>query len=184
MVLKYLKFSTGYNRFIDLSEYYPIESISKKYHHLQIEKTIAQNFQTNFIILLLVFIVFFVINMMRGRVEEKLREIMGLKGKNAQEEKKQEKHSLTLQFKKLLRINELIYWMMTQLSIWSILPLMSCIGGQIAIANSITSYKQPLSLILKLRNPLFILITLFISSMLLNHFKNLYLSLHTQQKIN
>jgi hypothetical protein len=29
-----------------------------------------------------------VINMMRGRVEEKLREIMGLKGKNAQEEKK------------------------------------------------------------------------------------------------
>jgi hypothetical protein len=41
MVLKYLKFSTGYNEFLDLSEYYPLEYMYKRYFHLEISKTIA-----------------------------------------------------------------------------------------------------------------------------------------------
>ncbi len=58
MYLKYFKFSSGYNELFKLSSYVPETISSKKLSHLEIKKTIIENFNINFVILMMAFVVF------------------------------------------------------------------------------------------------------------------------------
>jgi len=55
-----LKISTGYNAFIKLSNFYPLTDMSKKYNKLTLHKTIIENFNLSFVILVIPTAVFFV----------------------------------------------------------------------------------------------------------------------------
>ena len=81
MYLKYLKFSSGYNEIFKLSEYVPSTIHANKLNHLDMKKTIIENFNINFAILMLSFLVFLVIFMLKyikesqmSRLEEKRRQ--------------------------------------------------------------------------------------------------------------
>lgn len=75
--------------------------------------------------------------------------------------------------------------MVTQLSIWSILPIFSAIGGEFLINNStVTINKQGLnSIFFSLRGLEFILALLIIFMINLNQFKNCFLRKQTLKKI-
>ncbi len=84
-----------------------------------------------------------------------------------------------------LRINEITYLMISQLCIWSVLPVISSVGAEFLIQNSTIRFKDHKfqSLFLSLRGIEFFIILFVIFSVMLNHFKNAFLSRKTVKKI-
>ena len=56
--LKYLKFASGYNDIFAFTSYTPLTDSAKKLHHLAMQKKVCENFNINFVVLFLAFVVF------------------------------------------------------------------------------------------------------------------------------
>lgn len=61
-----LKAATGYNEFLNLTEYTPMTVVSKKYHKLTLHKTLIENFNLNFIVLIVFVAVFYLTVFLRS----------------------------------------------------------------------------------------------------------------------
>ena len=64
---KYLKTATGYNEMIELTSYLALSNFDKKYDKLSIHKTIIENFNINFCIVLFVALLFYLAVFLRSR---------------------------------------------------------------------------------------------------------------------
>jgi hypothetical protein len=69
MYLKYFKFSSGYNDILILTDFIPYTTSAKKMENLGIKKTIIENFNINFILLGLSFLVFIIVFYLKSRKE-------------------------------------------------------------------------------------------------------------------
>ncbi len=65
--LKYLKSSTGYNELIELTEYLTLTNITRKFEIIDLKKTIIENFNVSFLLVLVVAILFFFTSYIRNK---------------------------------------------------------------------------------------------------------------------
>jgi hypothetical protein len=63
--LKNLKYSFGFNDVLNNTEYRLFNTLAKKMHVLQIKKLLIENFNTNFLILAVSFLLFLVFSILR-----------------------------------------------------------------------------------------------------------------------
>jgi hypothetical protein len=75
MYLKYFKFSSGYNDILNLTDFIPSTNSAKKMENLGIKKTIIENFNINFILLGLSFIVFIIVFYLKNRKETQMMQL-------------------------------------------------------------------------------------------------------------
>jgi hypothetical protein len=75
MYLKYLKFASGYNEILELTDFIPYTNQAKKMQHLDLKKTIVENFNINFVLLGLAFLVFAVVFYLKYRKESRMNEL-------------------------------------------------------------------------------------------------------------
>ena len=71
-----LKAATGYNELFNLTEYTPVTVISKKYNKLTMHKTIIENFNLNFIILIVFATLFYMTVFFRSNYEIKMKDFV------------------------------------------------------------------------------------------------------------
>lgn len=71
-----LKVATGYNDFLNLTEYTPTTIVSKKYNKLTLHKTIIENFNLNFIILVVFTTFFYITVSLRSNQESKMKDFI------------------------------------------------------------------------------------------------------------
>jgi hypothetical protein len=137
MYLKYLKFSSGYNEIFKLSEYVPSTIYAKKLNHLDMKKTMIENFNINFAILMLSFLVFMVVFLLKYMKESQMSQL--------EEKRKQvsdlEKEDLAIPFDtkepiqmmksigSLKYISEMVFWIVNHFSVWMFLPIMASIAA-------------------------------------------------------
>jgi hypothetical protein len=109
-------------------------ALAKKMHVLQIKKLLIENFNINFLILAVSFLVFLVFSVLRKNretyVNEELREM-----KYRDEEKKEDakieefrKESFKL-LDQLNKLNEIAFSISNQISFWLIIPLISSVSA-------------------------------------------------------
>jgi hypothetical protein len=74
LYLKYLKFASGYNDILHLTSFGFFGSTSIKYSHLAMRKTICENFNLNFMILLLSSLLFLIVHIIKLVSKKRLAE--------------------------------------------------------------------------------------------------------------
>lgn len=86
----------------------------------------------------------------------------------------------------LRKVNESTYWLVSQLVVWSILPILSAIGAELLIENSsVLIFPGSFGdLMLSLRGPILGIVLGMIVVIWLNHIRNIFLSQLTIRKIS
>ena len=87
--------------------------------------------------------------------------------------------------KKLTKINDILYWVSSQLSLWCVLPLLSTLGAEFMIPNNTVKVNDGSFTLmwLRLRPSEFLVTFSVIVSIMFNHFRNMFLSVRTVRKI-
>jgi hypothetical protein len=70
-----LKAATGYNEVLDLTEYAPVTDLTKKYHRLLIHKTVLENLNVSFVVLVAVASLFYITCFAMRKKEAEILEI-------------------------------------------------------------------------------------------------------------
>ena len=146
MYLKYLKFSSGYNEILSVTQYVPYTVDAKKLYQLDMKKTIVENFNINFTLLALSFLVFVIVFCLKYRKESQMTELetkrkdsveQGRKPELSLKESLNETRTLMKSVESFQRISEKIFWIVNHLSVWLILPLVSSATAHILISNEL-----------------------------------------------
>lgn len=189
--LKNLKYSFGFNDVLNNTEYRLFNTLAKKMHALQIKKLLIENFNINFLILAVSFLVFLVFSVLRKNretyVNKELREM-----KYRDEEKKEEakieefrKESFKL-LDKLNKLNEIAFSISNQISFWQIIPLILAVSAEFLIPNIQFTFiedNSQHSILIKARGQILLISLIMILCVVLNNFKNAWLSLSSHNKL-
>lgn len=84
----------------------------------------------------------------------------------------------------LRKINETNYWLLSQLVVWSVLPIISAIGAEMMIENSsVILIPGKWQFLLNFRGLIMIISMAIVTLVWLNHIANMFLSQKTVNKI-
>ena len=72
--LKYLKIATGYNDIFSLTSYVQLTNITKKFSIINLKKTIIENFNLNFVVLILFAVCFYLVSQIRSNIETEIED--------------------------------------------------------------------------------------------------------------
>jgi hypothetical protein len=158
---------------------------------MQIKKLLIENFNINFIILTVSFLLFVICSIFRKNreiyTEENLRE-MKYQDRSKKEEAKIEdfrkKSSLLLE--KLNKLNEITFSISNQISFWLILPLISAVSAEFLIPNNQFTFideNSQNSIFIKARSQILLISLIMIFCVILNNIKNTWLSLTSHNKL-
>jgi cysteine-rich repeat protein len=188
LYLNYLKFASGYNDLFHLTSFRFLGPTSIKYSRLAMRKTICENFNLNFVILLLSVLVFLVIHSIKLFSKKKLAETEN----GRKEVKKQEQPDFDKLIKELTqkylfwcKWNDKFFWIVNNLSFWLILPILATVASQLVIDNSLVHIIQPSALtkLLISLGPIMAFLSMFIIfKVFLNNFSNVFLSQGAHKK--
>jgi hypothetical protein len=189
--LQNLKYSSGFNGVLQFTEYGLFSTIAKKMHTLRIQKLLIENFDINFLILTVTFLVFLVSSILRKNretfVNEELRE-MKYRDKDKKEEAKIEefrKDSSAL-LTKLNKVNEITFSVANQMSFWLVFPLISAVSAEFLIPNNqftFTDKDSQNSILVKARGQILLLSLIMVFCVIFNNFKNTWLSQESHKKL-
>jgi hypothetical protein len=189
MYLKYLRLSTGFNDILTLTQYEPVTLMAKKLMHLQIKKTIIENFNINFVLLFLAFAVSLILFCVKYRKESEFGEFETDRKHSKIKDNQISRSTREELFESLAfraKVCEKVFYVANHFSLCFLLPLMSALFAQVMLENDIIEFTSAGTIptfFMKMNGNVGFLSVLIIVIVCMNNFGNVWISQETMKKL-